>query len=302
MATPRKNYFRVGDSILREPWTREQKLTLVLLQAHLNTRWRRDGIPNEKAGHCVLGRGDLQTITGKSWVRVGQNLLKTLESLVTLSVKSLGEFTEVDWPKFPEFQLFTARGEARDEPALDVPRSPLSALHTPPTEESNAPAPPDPPHPRRDKAKPKPPPPADALQVARYLAVKLVERRPHARVPKNLDGWARAIAAVYAPIADTLAAVDWLYSEANEGHFRIVVESGASFASKWNKTNAAMERAQVPHVSPGQERLDRMAADALRSQEQDHERSQKQAREQQRRRTRLEAESTCKPAGLLPSG
>ena len=135
MATPRKKHFRVGDSILREPWTRDQKLDLVLLQAHLNTRWRRDGIPNDRAGHCILSRGDLQNITGKTWVKSGQNSLRTLTELVSMSVKPLGELTEVDWPKFAEYQIFTTRKQgskqARNEPSEKAPRTPYSVLRTP---------------------------------------------------------------------------------------------------------------------------------------------------------------------------
>lgn len=137
MATPRKKHFRVGDSILREPWRRELKLACVLLQAHLNTRWRRDGVPNTEAGRCLLSRGALQDITGKSRVRSGFALLRELAELVSITVSLEGEFVSVDWPKFPEFQLLDTRGRAEPEPGAEPHPTPAP---TPAPEEEQEPA------------------------------------------------------------------------------------------------------------------------------------------------------------------
>jgi len=128
VATPRKKYFRVADSILREPWPRDLKLTCVLLQAHLNTRWRRDGISHDKAGQCTLTKGAWTDITGRSQFNSALNLLQTLGELVTISVQvenKLGSnLIRVDWPKFAEFQDFGTRSLGQDEPLPSPSPSP----------------------------------------------------------------------------------------------------------------------------------------------------------------------------------
>jgi len=146
VATPRKRYFRVGDSILREPWPREVKLACVLLQAHLNTRWRRDAIPHDEAGICLLSKGAWTDITGKSHAKSAQKLLETLATFVNLSAKIKTEndltYIRVDWPKFAEYQEFGSRSPGSDEPLFQPPPSP-SPTPTPihPPSEGGAKAP-----------------------------------------------------------------------------------------------------------------------------------------------------------------
>jgi hypothetical protein len=109
LATPRKRYFKVADQLLAEPWTREQKLTLVLLMAHLNTRWARDGIPDERAGECVLSHGAATDITGKSQQKSQLKLLGSLTELVSISVEVRDGKIWIKWPKFAEFQYTDTR-------------------------------------------------------------------------------------------------------------------------------------------------------------------------------------------------
>lgn len=124
MSTPRKRHFRVADSILREPWAPEIKLTLVLLSAHLNMRWRRDGIEHEQAGNCYLSVGDLLNITSEPDLVTARNRLRLLSKVVNLSVRKRGRFTEVNWPKFPEFQEYGTRSRAPSLPRHLPPPAP----------------------------------------------------------------------------------------------------------------------------------------------------------------------------------
>lgn len=109
MATPRKRYFRVADSILREPWDRNTKLTLVLLMAYLNTRWARDGVDDKDAGRALLSQGDIAHITGYFRPDIARKSLERLAEVVSMSVERSGEFTLVNWPKFAEFQEYASR-------------------------------------------------------------------------------------------------------------------------------------------------------------------------------------------------
>lgn len=116
MATPRKRYFRVADSILREPWDRDTKLTLVLLMAYLNTRWARDGVPDEEAGRALLCRADVAAITGRLRPDIALKSLRSLAEVVSMTVESRGEFTLIDWPKFAEFQEYASRSRGSQKP------------------------------------------------------------------------------------------------------------------------------------------------------------------------------------------
>lgn len=132
--TPRKHYFRCADSILREPWSRDEKLTLVLLMAHLNSRWRRDGIPHSEAGNCSLGRGEMAMITGRSRLDKARIALSSLSDKVSLSIVIDGEWTLIKWPKYAEFQEFDSRNKgqskADQKPLLQPPPSPSPTPYT----------------------------------------------------------------------------------------------------------------------------------------------------------------------------
>jgi hypothetical protein len=191
VSTPRKHYFRVGDSILREPWPREVKLTCVLLQAHLNTRWRRDGIPNEQAGQCYLSQGAIFDVTGRKRIRSGMALLSKLSESVSLAVELRGDYIFIDWPKFAEFQNFDSRSQApapaRDEPppAPAPAPAPYSVLQ-PPSELSSG---------AKNESKAKGNGKAskavhpDASKLATELRQQLLAHVNHWTPPKTLNGW-----------------------------------------------------------------------------------------------------------------
>jgi hypothetical protein len=146
MATPRKHWFRVADSILFEGWSDSELATMVRLSAFLNTRWARDGKDAETAGRVELDLASARLITGKSYrpdcLRALESLAARLSLLVEIvdedegrigggsgahrgriegtlgapprmrphrSTSCRGAFVSVSWPKWPEFQAIVTR-------------------------------------------------------------------------------------------------------------------------------------------------------------------------------------------------
>lgn len=128
MSTPRKRWFRTADAILREPWPREQKLTLVLLMAWLNTRWARDGIPHAEAGNALLSSGVVEEITGRKRLLSGFGALRELSQSVSFSVSLENDYVRISWPKFPKYQQLGSRSRGSDglidEPSHGPPPTP----------------------------------------------------------------------------------------------------------------------------------------------------------------------------------
>jgi hypothetical protein len=114
VATKRKPYVRVARSILTEPWDRESKLALVLLQCHMANRWATDQLTAEEACHTVLAGGVLGDITGSSHKKWARHRIDVLGELVSMSVTHRGDFTEIYWPKLAEYQGWDARERAED--------------------------------------------------------------------------------------------------------------------------------------------------------------------------------------------
>jgi len=114
MATPRKRWFRVGCSILREPWTRDEKMTLVLLTAWLSDRWARDGIDDpDEACRAVLSPGAMAEITGRTQLAHARRALRALGERVSCAIQVQNEFTVIYWPKFADFQELPSGGRAK---------------------------------------------------------------------------------------------------------------------------------------------------------------------------------------------
>lgn len=134
MATPRKHWFRVADSVAHEPWSNDVCATFVRLLAHLNTRWAREGRTAEEACHVVLSRGTAMQLTGSGSLARARSILRELATHVTLVIDEQGANTSVRWPKFAEFQ----RLESEHGAALKVHRFP--ALPSPQSAPAPAPA------------------------------------------------------------------------------------------------------------------------------------------------------------------
>ena len=127
MSTPRKPFIRIATQLLREPWTRDEKLTLVMLACFLGDRWARDRLTAEEACRATLTRDQLHSITGRAQLVHGRRALRALGEHVSLAIRERGEFTEILWSKYAEFQELPSRGRE-----LQTRARPISAhAHAP---------------------------------------------------------------------------------------------------------------------------------------------------------------------------
>ena len=109
MATGRKHWFKVPDSILYEGWTDHQLAVVVRLQAFLNTRWHRNGLSPEQACQADLSMQAARVITGKFRHRDVIQSLMNLQSIISVSVSPRGDSISISWPKFAEVQGLATR-------------------------------------------------------------------------------------------------------------------------------------------------------------------------------------------------
>jgi len=65
VATPRKHWFRVADSILNETWDAKTTHTIVRLMAFLNGRWAREGLDASEAAEAIIDGRTALWITGE---------------------------------------------------------------------------------------------------------------------------------------------------------------------------------------------------------------------------------------------
>lgn len=133
MATPRKHWFRVADSVAHEPWSNDVCATFTRLLGHLNTRWARDGKSAADACSVTLSRATAMQLTGSGSLARARSILNALATHVTIVVNEQGTNTMVRWPKFAEFQrLKSESGDEVETVAIAV---------TPPPQSAPAPAP-----------------------------------------------------------------------------------------------------------------------------------------------------------------
>ena len=115
MATPRKHWFRVADSVRDEPWSNDVAATFLRLSAHLNTRWARDGKRGSEAGSVVLPPAVLMALTGSGSLVRARRILDELAVHVSLTVHRQGANTVCEWPKFSIFQRYESEPGAEHE-------------------------------------------------------------------------------------------------------------------------------------------------------------------------------------------
>lgn len=143
MATPRKHWFRVADSILFEGWSDAEIATMVRLSAYLNTRWARDGKDAESAGFVSLDLASARLVCGRTHRADCERALRALGARLTLSVEAIGYRFEIKWPKWPEFQGLAPRELPASRPRVapsGTPPPPPPPTHTPkPPEAPSAP-------------------------------------------------------------------------------------------------------------------------------------------------------------------
>lgn len=109
MATPRKNWFKVPDSICFDSLTNDELACLVRLQAYMNTRWARDGKNASERGKCVVDARMAMTISGKHRPDVALTSLRHLADITSMSVRCEANIASIHWPKYADFQAMDSR-------------------------------------------------------------------------------------------------------------------------------------------------------------------------------------------------
>ena len=146
MASDRRSYVRVADSVLREPWGDRTLATLVRLMAFLNTRWARDRLTAEEAGDAFLRPQEMILVAGVTHVTRARKLLLALPEKsrigtleVTPEIQGRVRGVRVRWSKFPEYQGYRdvgrprVGGEAGAKQGVPLP-PPLPPPNPPPRE------------------------------------------------------------------------------------------------------------------------------------------------------------------------
>jgi hypothetical protein len=147
VATPRKHWFKVADSIGDEDWDNDVLATLIRLQARLNTKWARNGLVGEEAGRITLTAGDAMAVTRRSSFARALALLRRCTHAVSMLLHESRAAVKIEWPKWPEFQGLPSRELPESRPLRDSDSDAPARLKTQ-REESAPPAPESPAAPR----------------------------------------------------------------------------------------------------------------------------------------------------------
>jgi hypothetical protein len=116
MATPRKHWFKVADSVLWDGLTDAELATMVRLAAYLNTRWARDGLLPDEACNATLAPGAWAAVTGSKRIDSAEIRLSKLAAKSSLTVAKEGDNLLVSWPKFATFQGYATRESPESRP------------------------------------------------------------------------------------------------------------------------------------------------------------------------------------------
>lgn len=151
MATPRKHWFKVADSIGDEDWDNDVLATLIRLQARLNTKWARNGLVGEEAGRITLTAGDAMAVTRRSSFARASSLLCRCTAAASLTMHFDVASVKISWPKWPEFQGLLVRESPESRPLRKTP--PQDARRKTQERESEAPPAPESPAAPRPSAR-----------------------------------------------------------------------------------------------------------------------------------------------------
>lgn len=124
MATARKAWFRVSDTIVTDAWPRDLKLAWVLMLGMMNTRWARGGLTPEQACSPTFSLDEIRQITGKSRRDVAQRCLQRLADVVgDVEIIIEGDFYTIHAPKVAKFQQWPpdSRATVTREPSQSAP-------------------------------------------------------------------------------------------------------------------------------------------------------------------------------------
>lgn len=109
MATPRKHWLRLYESMLDEPWDDATLAAVVRLMCWLNRRWARNGIAHEDAGKARIEMHELCSLMRRSRPATALALLRRCADAVTLAYTVCATSVEIDWPKFAILQEYGPR-------------------------------------------------------------------------------------------------------------------------------------------------------------------------------------------------
>lgn len=121
MATPRKHWFKVADSIGDEDWDNDVLATLIRLQARLNTKWARNGLTGEEAGKITLTAGDAMAVTHRTSFARALQVLRRCTAAVSLVLHEQRASVKLEWPKWPEFQGLLVQELPESRPLRKTP-------------------------------------------------------------------------------------------------------------------------------------------------------------------------------------
>jgi len=123
VATPRKHWFKVADSLTQEPFSNDELATLIRLMGELNQRWARDGLSADQACSILLRPGDLMSCTGTGSLARARRVANALAVHVSLTVDAQGTNTLIKWPKWSIFQGLDTReqGKPGENPGQKTP-------------------------------------------------------------------------------------------------------------------------------------------------------------------------------------
>jgi hypothetical protein len=117
VATPRKNWSRLFDQVLRMGWPDAVLADFIRLQAFLNERWARDGLTPEEAGDALLSPQQCMLVTCTQNPRSARRRLLALPSSTPMGAFDAHEeqtgralWVKVRWEKFAESQEYQDRG------------------------------------------------------------------------------------------------------------------------------------------------------------------------------------------------
>lgn len=248
MATPRKHWFRVADSVLNEAWTNNDLAALIRLMAYLNTRWARSGLGADEACSAEIPTAAVMQITGRGRADVARSSLERLAILTGISVQCSPEVCSIEWPKWAEFQEL----RPRERPGI--------------ARESPCPHPPPQTHTQKKKSRASRSPPSDWSLSCSDLLIELLEPVPGAVIPRGARAsWAREIERLVGECPELQAngvkppehiqgAIRWALGPQNLGQeYEVVIRSGRALREKWPKLRAAAKRVEARRVPTDEE-------------------------------------------------
>jgi hypothetical protein len=192
VATPRKHWLRLYESLLDEDWDDATLASLVRLMCWLNRRWARDGIPHHEAGRATIPMLQLMTLMRRRRPERALERLRACAAAVTMTYEVGATSVTIDWPKFSILQEY---GERHRPVTGQSPGSDrvVNALETP------SPTPTPTPTPEEEKKREEPERCAPPAAPPNPLALELSE-------PKRRGGGkSRQAAVAKTPAPESLA-------------------------------------------------------------------------------------------------